>query len=134
MNDIQIEVLLIGAAKTNTSTTNSFVNRTMERIQQTAPKARPKRRYGVAALRLTRPQFVWRLAALILAVSVISFSGYAYAIDSNPIALIKRIVVGDMVKVEYKGRHFEHGKAQTYSDAAITAFAELGTIEGLYFG
>jgi hypothetical protein len=71
------------------------------------------------------------LAALI--VSLVGFTGYSYATGSNPVELIRRIVSGDSVKVEYQGRTFTHGKNRTYSDAAITAQAEINLTEEARF-
>ncbi len=65
--------------------------------------------------------------------SVVTFSGYAYATGTNPVALVTRLIQGNKVKVEYQGRKFEYGVKRSYSDAAVTAYAELNTVGDLHF-
>ena len=130
MNDAHTEALLIGATNKNNQTT-AFVSSVMTRIERMSPRVTRRRRFGM--VQFTRPRFAFGLAALALATSIAGFSGYAYAIGTNPVSLITRIISGDTVKVEYKGRHFEYGKRQSYNDVAVTAFAELNTVNGLAF-
>lgn len=134
MNDIRVETLLIAASQTQPAASSAFVNDTMQRIRRLPrPVVAGSWFNNFTSLRFRRPQFALVVAAIAITVSLVGFSGYAYAIGSDPLSLIKRIIEGDKVKVEYQGRQFEHGVAQTYSDAAVTAFAELNTVEGLAF-
>ncbi|HEY5667831.1 MAG TPA: hypothetical protein VIR03_01570 [Candidatus Saccharimonadales bacterium] len=88
-------------------------------------------------MRLTRFSKIHRALTVSIAVVMalsLSFTGYAYASGTNPIALIRRIVNGGKtVEVEYQGRKFQHGIKHNYTDAAITAYAELNTVSGLHF-
>ena len=71
---------------------------------------------------------------LALTVGSVGFTGYAYAsTGTDPITFISRWITGQTVNVEYEGRQFEHGVYRDYSDAAITAFAEMNTVEALHF-
>ncbi len=70
---------------------------------------------------------------IVMALSL-SFTGYAYASGTNPIALIRKLINGgNTVEVEYEGRKFQYGSKHNYSDAAITAYAELNTVSDLHF-
>ncbi len=78
--------------------------------------------------------------SLVLAVAaMLGFSGYAYAKGTNPLSLIKRIVIGNEVKVTYqtpngqKPREFTYGSKRSYSDIAVSAFAEINMIDLLHF-
>jgi hypothetical protein len=79
------------------------------------------------------------LALVILVTAFIGLSGYAYANGTNPFSLIKRWVVGEQVKVTYqdpqtkKQREFSHGAKRSYSDLAVSAFAEVSLIDLLHF-
>lgn len=79
------------------------------------------------------------LAVVILVTAFIGLSGYAYANGTNPFSLIKRWVVGEQVKVTYqdpqtnKQREFSHGAKRSYSDLAVSAFAEVSLIDLLHF-
>lgn len=79
----------------------------------------------------------WRhfaLAILVVVVtSVIGFSGYAYAIGSDPMTLIRRWISGQTVMIDYDGRTFSHGTKLTYSDAAVTAAGELNLLDKAHF-
>ncbi len=78
-------------------------------------------------------------AGVVLVVVFIGLSGYAYAHGTDPFSLIKRWVVGEQVKVIYqdpqtnKPREFSHGTKRTYSDLAVSAFAEVSLIDLLHF-
>lgn len=77
-----------------------------------------------------------KLTAAALGVAVLaafSVSGYAYATGTDPVSLVKRLVNGDQVEVQYQGRSFVHGTERSYSDEAVTAFAELNYVWGLHF-
>jgi hypothetical protein len=128
MNDPRFDARLVAATNRRSDDTNTFVKQTMLKVSALEP-AKPK------------PAF-WRLAfahrvafgiVAIVMVSMLAFTGYAYAIGSDPLSLLKRWIEGDKVKIEYDGRVFEHGKSHTYSDAAITAYAELNTVSDLAF-
>lgn len=70
---------------------------------------------------------------IVMALSL-SFTGYAYASGTNPVALIRKLINGGKtVEVEYEGRKFQYGSKNNYSDAAITAYAELNTVSDLHF-
>lgn len=70
---------------------------------------------------------------IVMALSL-SFTGYAYASGTNPVALIHKLINGGKtVEVEYEGRKFQYGSKHNYSDAAITAYAELNTVSDLHF-
>lgn len=79
------------------------------------------------------------LAAIILMAAFVSLSGYAYAHGTDPFSLIKRWVVGEQVKVTYQDpqtheqREFSHGAKRSYSDLAVSAFAEVSLIDVLHF-
>lgn len=91
--------------------------------------------------------FVWRttsrrIVVLLLASVIITFvglSGYAYAQGTDPFTLIKRWVSGDQIRVTYQDpkdgtkREFSHGTKRSYSDLAVSAFAELSLIDLLHF-
>jgi hypothetical protein len=129
MNDTRFDAKLVAATKRSDST-NTFVQATMRKIRilhaENSTGAAPK------WFTFLRHKVAFGVVAAVV-MSIITFTGYAYAIGSDPISLIKRWVVGDTVKIEYKGRHFEHGKNHAYSDAAVTAFAEINTVTDLYF-
>jgi hypothetical protein len=119
-----------------------FVTRTLRAIQL----AKSSETFG-KALRTTKANQkknpfmkfikIHRGLAIIVAiviVSSLSFTGYAYASGSNPVDLIRNLLNGGKtVEVKYKGRTFQYGSSQAYSDAAITAYAELNTIGDLHF-
>jgi hypothetical protein len=125
MKDINLETRLV-AASPHSDHTNTFVKDTMQKIKTQHIKTPLWQRFA----QTHRLAF----AALVIAiVAMVSFTGYAYAIGSDPISLIKRWIEGDKVKIEYDGRIFEHGKSRKYSDAAITAYAEMNTVNELAF-
>jgi len=71
---------------------------------------------------------------LVVIATSLSFTGYAYASGTNPVALISKLINGGKtVEVEYEGRTFQYGSKLNYSDAAITAYAELNTVSDLHF-
>ena len=84
-------------------------------------------------------RFVKVNRALALGIGIVltlslSFTGYAYASGTNPVALIRKLInQGKTVEVEYEGRKFQYGAKNNYSDAAITAYAELNTVSDLHF-
>lgn len=139
MNDIRLDATLVAAANRRSDDTNTFVTNTMKKIRilhaadsLAQPQPKPMslwRRF----IRMPVPQRIALGVVAAAVVSVASFTGYAYAIGSDPVSLIKRWVEGDKVKVEYQGRHFTYGKTRNYSDAAITALAEVNTVIGLNF-
>jgi hypothetical protein len=132
MNDVQLESRLLTARPEGA--TSSFTESVMEQIKHNpAHAALPISGRLNQLMGYARLHRAVALAAIIVLVSIISFTGYAYAIGSDPFSLLRRWTVGDHVNVDYKGRTFEYGKARNYSDAAITAFAELNTVSGLYF-
>ncbi|HSE61086.1 MAG TPA: hypothetical protein VLA88_02205 [Candidatus Saccharimonadales bacterium] len=136
MNDIQFETRLVAATNRRSDDTNNFVKDTMNKIRvlraaDTAAKPKPTLWQQLTVRPLAQRMALGAVAALM--VSVVTFTGYAYAIGSDPISLIKRWIDGDKVKIEYDGRTFEHGKARNYSDAAVTAFAEVNIVTGLSF-
>lgn len=139
MNDIQLDTRLVAATNRRSDDTNTFVTNTMKKIRilhaadSLAGEAAKRATFWQQLTRIPVPQ---RIALGIVAaavVSIASFSGYAYATGSDPVSLIKRWVEGDKVKVEYQGHKFEYGKTRNYSDAAITALAEVNTVIGLNF-
>jgi hypothetical protein len=79
------------------------------------------------------------LALVVMVTAFISLSGYAYAKGTDPFSLIKRWVVGDQVKVTYrepqtnKQREFSHGAKRSYSDLAVSAYAEASLTDILHF-
>jgi hypothetical protein len=137
MNDLQFDTRLVAATNRRSDDTNTFIKDTMQKIRvlhaadalTTAPRQTIWQKF--AARPFAQRMALGTLAAI--AISVITFTGYAYAIGSDPISLIKRWVEGDKIKIEYDGHTFEHGKARSYSDAAVTALAEANTVEGLAF-
>lgn len=76
---------------------------------------------------------------LVLTVSFIGLTGYAYANNTDPFSVIKRWVVGDEARVIYHDpktntqRQFSYGAKRSYSDLAISAFAEVSLIDLLHF-
>ena len=128
MKSRRIEKLLIESRR-ETHNNIHFVDAVMERVAKIPSKKSPLQWLRV---RLTYKQLA--LGAFTIAiVSVFSFSGYAYATGTDPLALIKRLITGDTVQIEYRNRQFEHGISQNYSDAAISAYAELRTVEAIAF-
>lgn len=128
MKDVKLDTSLV-AASPYSDKTNNFVNNVMTQVRKQSLAhhvSAKKPRFTFAK----RHKIAWGIAVFLL-LSIVSFSGYAYAIGSDPISLITRIVQGNTVKVQYNGRKFEYGKARTYSDAAITAYAELNTVRSL---
>ncbi|HSW81745.1 MAG TPA: hypothetical protein VLG40_05125 [Candidatus Saccharimonas sp.] len=128
MNDIRFETQLVAATNHRSNNIDNFVKNTMQKIRAKQPKQNFWRWLHA------RP-FGQQLAFGVLAavvVSVVSFTSYAYAIGSNPVDLVKRWIEGDKIKVEYQGRTFEYGKSRNYSDAAVTALAEVNTVQGLH--
>lgn len=136
MNDPRLDAKLVAADNRRSDDTNTFVTTTMKKIRilHAADSIDPKPTNKWSAfLRLTHAhKFAFGVIAAVM-VSTIAFTGYAYAIGSDPISLIKRWIEGDTVKIEYDGRQFEHGTGRNYSDAAVTAYAEVNTVHGLAF-
>lgn len=141
MKDVEIENRLIVARSYNTHPSyGAFTVSVMEQIKNNGTFEQAMRKANRPAkwssfLRYAKLHRAITLAILIAAVSLLSFSGYAYAKGTTPISLIKRWLSddGNHVKVEYQGRTFEYGSKRTYSDAAITAYAELNTVQDLHF-
>ncbi|HKX72782.1 MAG TPA: hypothetical protein VJM32_02100 [Candidatus Saccharimonadales bacterium] len=138
MNDHRFDAKIVAASDRRSDDTNTFVTATMQKIkvvhavQNFNNEPQQRAAWNVFA-RFTHGH---KLAAGIIAaviVSTVAFSGYAYAIGSDPISLVRRIIEGDKVKIDYDGRKFEHGTARSYSDAAISAYAEVNTVTGLAF-
>jgi hypothetical protein len=79
------------------------------------------------------------LALVILVAASMGLSGYAYASGTDPFSLIKRWVVGKQIKVIYQDpktktqREFTHGVKRSYSDLAVSAYAEASLIDQLHF-
>lgn len=134
MNDIQLDTRLVAATNRRSDDTNTFVKDTMQKIRtlHAADEAATPTLWQKITSRPLAQRFALGALAAVM-VSAITFTGYAYAIGSDPISLIKRWVEGDKVNIEYNGRHFEHGVSRNYSDAAVTALAEANTVEGLAF-
>jgi hypothetical protein len=136
MKDIDLEARLLIARPQANQQHSPFTDLVMQKIKQRETFAhgiktrkQPKRNI----LRFIKLHRAVAIVVIVLMVAFISFTSYAYAIGSNPVSLIRRWVSGDQVNVEYKGRTFQYGSKRTYSDAAITAFAELNTVRDLYF-
>ena len=112
--------------------TSKFTDNVMTHIASlpASPRRRPTINYW---RNLHLPARYALIALAIVVITASSFSGYAYAVGTDPISLIRRWVEGDKVHVEYQGREFSHGKKLTYSDAAITAQAELNTVDIAHF-
>lgn len=138
MNDFRLDAKIVAAAEHRSDDTNTFVNATMQKIRMLraadslshSPEHISK---WSNVMRLTRTHTLAFSVLAALMISVIGFTSYAYAIGSDPISLIKRWVEGNSVKVEYQDRQFEYGKNRTYSDAAVTAYAEVNTVTNLAF-
>lgn len=79
------------------------------------------------------------LSLIILVAAFIGLSSYAYANGTNPLSLIKRWIVGEQVKITYQDpqthrqREFSHGAKRSYSDLAVSAFAEISLVDLLHF-
>jgi hypothetical protein len=128
MNDIQFDAHLIAAAP-RSEDTNTFTQHTMQKILAIQThKPEPKR-----WLRLAHTHRFAFAALVVIVASLVTFTGYAYATGTDPITLLKRWIDGDKVKIEYDGRVFEHGRTRNYSDAAVTAYAEINTVNDLAF-
>lgn len=130
MNDARFDAKLVAATPRRSDDTNTFVQATMRKIR--ILHAEDTTDPAPTWFRFNRHKLAFGVIAAAI-VSVVGFTSYAYAIGSDPISLIKRLVVGDTVKIEYQGRQFEHGKNHAYSDAAVTAFAEINTVTDLAF-
>lgn len=97
---------------------STFTIRVMDHI----PAKHPKRTALSWRKRHTVAFGFFVIAVFIL----LGFTGYSYAIGSNPVRLIRRIVNGETIKVTYNSsENFSYGKNRTYSDVAISAQAEL---------
>jgi hypothetical protein len=137
MTGRQFEALLLGARPRKTGEYSPFTNTVMAAIKR---KALLERHLGVhtagrwsRALRFTRMHKPIAVIATALVISFVGLSGYAYANGTDPLSLIKRWIVGEEVHVEYQGRKFQYGSALTYSDAAVSAFAEFNFVGKLAF-
>lgn len=99
----------------------------------------PLRQVILAYVRRSALRKAVALALVVLAAAFISLSGYAYANDTDPFSLIKRWVTGSQVKITYQDpqtdeqREFSHGAKRSYSDMAVSAFAELSLVDQLHF-
>ncbi len=131
MNDIQFDAQLIAAAP-RSEDTNTFTQMTMKKIAALQPKKVSESKL-VPWLQFRHSHRLAFAALLVVLVSLLTFSGYAYATGTDPITLLKRWIDGDKVKIEYDGRVFEHGRSRNYSDAAVTAYAEINTVNSLAF-
>jgi hypothetical protein len=135
MNDHRFDSKMVAAPNRRSDETNTFVASVMRKIKIAYGNQSTKKQTSVwkTFLNLKHGHNLAFGILAVLVVSTVAFSGYAYAIGSDPISLIKRWVEGDKVKIEYQGREFEHGATRNYSDAAITALAEANTAQGLAF-
>lgn len=127
MNDIRFDTQLVAATPRRAKKSSAFTVKTMQRIRM-IQAMRPPRPWWQRFLQIHKLATA-SIAAFI--VGVIGFTGYAYANDTSPVALITRIVSGDHVETKYEGHSYVYGKNRSYSDAAITAFTELNTVRGL---
>jgi len=142
MTDQELERRLLAARPYKKNDRSLFTKAVMQRIRsEELMGANTQRRRPGGWQRLLGHARVHKVTAGAVAVIILvamGFSGYAYAIGSDPVTLIKdlvvrRKVVGQEIHATYDGREFRYGKSLTYSDAAITAFAELNTIDILVF-
>ena len=138
MNDLRLDAKIVAAAKRRSDATSIFTTTVMQKIrarQAADSLGRLPVRTTIWSnfMKFTRMHtLAFGLLAAVM-VSIVGFTSYAYAIGSDPISLIKRWVEGNSVKIEYQDRSFEHGKDRTYSDAAVTAYAEVNTVTDLAF-
>jgi len=129
MNKPSLEQELLGTFKQQRPNTK-FVNQTMQAVRRAQTgrvfkSALVKNDAPKSWLRVIRMHRALAAIAALLVLSMLSVSGYAYATGTNPVSLIRRWIEGNQVKVEYNGKGYEYGKDKSYSDAAITAYAEL---------
>ena len=136
MSDIDLEALLPIARPAAQSTTTPFTRAVMQQVRHTAtfqPHGRTKNATKLGAfMRMVKLHKAAALIIAAVALSLISFTSYSYATGSDPVSVLKRWVTGDNVQVEYNGHTYTYGKKLSYSDAAITAFAELDTVRQLH--
>lgn len=133
MNDNYLEVRLL-AARPSSQDVSGFTEQVMgqirrKRILDKLTSSKTKRRM-LLELRYKKALLV---LAISLGVFVAGVSGYAYASGTNPVSLIRRWIVGNTVKAQYQGRTYQYGKGQNYSDAAISAFAEVENVQLMDF-
>lgn len=142
MNSHKLEAYLLASRPADGSYSHftQSVIRALSNSTHAPSHKRPKVWHAVRAyMQPSAPHKAAALALVIVAVAFIGLSGYAYATGTNPFSLIKRWVAGGQVKVVYqdpqtnKQREFSHGTKRTYSDMAVSAFAELSLIDLLHF-
>ena len=114
----------------------SFTQSVMEQLRPSATFAGLLRTKNAtkqgAFMKLLHMHKVAALAVAAVTTSIIGLTGYGYASGNNPFSVIKSWVTGDSVHVSYEGQTYHYGKNMNYSDAAITAYAELNTVQKLY--
>jgi hypothetical protein len=142
MTNQKLEAYLLASRPTD-GAYSAFTQSIIDNIRSSARKDSSKRpALWQSIYEFTMHSNKRNAVALILVVFVTAFiglSGYAYANGTNPFSLIKRWVVGNEVKVNYrdpqtdKQREFRYGAKRSYSDVAISAFAEISLTDLLHF-
>lgn len=137
MNDINIDKRLLAARPIPKKHYSNFTGEVMRRMQpdatiQQQPRITSKPNIRNLLMQFTKTHRAMAIFIMFIVLSFISLSGYAYAQNTDPFTLIKRWIVGDNVMLETEGRSFQHGTKLSYSDAAVTAYAEVNTVQGLY--
>lgn len=141
MKDHELEAYLIAARPTGPDY-SPFTQSVLESIRSQVSVSSEKQPIWRAIFEFMHQTTLRRVVTLALVAVVtafISLSGYAYATGTNPISLIKRWIVGEQVKVTYqdpqtsKQREFSYGAKRSYSDVAVSAFAEVSLIDQLHF-
>jgi len=143
MNDKKLEVYLL-AAKPIDGPYSPFTKSVIKAIRKSAEHGL---HYEKTSMWKSVHEFMRRstlrravmLALVVLVVASIGLTSYAYATGTDPFSLIKRWIVGEQVRVTYhdpqtnRERQFSYGAKRTYSDLAVSAFAEISLIDLLHF-
>ncbi len=136
ITDDQLEQRLIASRRARL-TRSAFTARVMEQVESAATFVPQPRITNVTSkwsplMRYAQHHKIQAAAAGLAVLASVGFSGYAYATGSNPVELITRIVTGHQVKATLNGHTYLYGTNRSYSDAAISAFAELQTVRDLH--
>ena len=127
----------LAAARPAKTPVSAFTSRVMAALAKPATFASPDRRTNATkwsfVMNYLSHHKITAISAAGVLLASLSLSGYAYAQGTDPVSLVKRWVTGQQVNIAYQGHTYEHGVHRSYSDAAVSAFAELQTVSSLHF-
>lgn len=136
MNEYHFDQLLAVSRPLPINTNTEFTNAVISRIKlsgcATVSSSDKKKALAPRFIRSLWQHKIPAILVLLIIAVTLGFTGYSYAIGSNPISVLKRWVVGDAVHVQYKHKTYVYGAQRSYSDAAVTAYAELQTTYQLF--